>query len=188
MGHSGEARGRLGATDTATPATVRESRAARATLDDVDAENRPRPGEEWRTPEGRMVFVESIAGESVMGNATAVAVTNSGELVPSAGATHYDGRVADFSRYELVGPRWTLTLMAPALGAHPSMDPVWDAITAVASVKHREVGAVVEGTLRQDARYEAIVVGLTADEAIGKVRAAVAGHGDVTVLRTSRAL
>jgi hypothetical protein len=148
----------------------------------------PRPGEEWRTPEGRTIYVDSVQGDVVMGNATAPAVTSSGELTSSDSMAHYDGHVVDFAGYELVGPRWAMTFTAPAPGEHPSQDPVYEAIKSVASVKKRAIGSVISGAISQGANYEAVVVGLTAEEATEKVQGAAAGYGDVTVLSAHQAL
>jgi hypothetical protein len=154
----------------------------------METSSRPRSGEWWRTPEGRLIEVKSVQGDGVMGDATAPAITSGGTLTSSESVAHYDGRVQDFARYELVGPRWAVKFMAPAVGEHPTQDTVFAAINAVADVQHRETGSPIPGGVHQGAKYDAIVIGLTPDEAKTKLEAAVGDHGKLTILNAHRAL
>lgn len=135
---------------------------------------RPRPGEDWQTPEGRNIHVDSVEGEAVIGSATPPTFSASGEPRPGVGVGHYDGMVGDFERYELVGPRWTVTVQAPVEGSHPTTDPVFEAMRQLGQVERRSLPAEGEPPGFGRATYQVAVVTLSAEEARERVVSALA--------------
>ena len=153
----------------------------------------PRPGEEWRLPNGNEVIVEEVVGTSVNGAARPAAITSSGGGRGTVGVAAFAGSVDAFERAVLIGPRWRIKLTAPAPGSHPSQDPVFDAITRVAEIEHMSQPMLLpdepDVIRAHEASYDVFVLAPSEGDARETVRSAAeaAGHGEPTIVETERA-
>lgn len=148
----------------------------------------PRPGEIWRTADGRLLVIAEVSGDMVSGDIAPVELGGNYEtLGPGSGAVHYAGTVRDFDAFKLIGPRWKATFTAAVTGPHPTVDEVFAVVQTLGSVEGRLVGAVTGSAMSQGARYELKIYALTAAEVQQRLDDALREFGglhDLVVERT----
>jgi hypothetical protein len=146
-----------------------------------------KPGQTWRLDSGDEVTVERIEGDHVSGSSRLAARSGGGEVRGAIGIAAFEGHRRQFQGAVLIAPVYRVTFVAPAKGAHPSEDPVFQALSSApgVQVEGRRTPYVAsrtpKGEIKADlAEYVAEVDAGNSDAAKAIVEAAVAPHGVIT--------
>ena len=147
----------------------------------------PRPGEIWKTKDGRLIVVDGVTGSAVSGNIAPLELDTQWQpLGPGMGAVDYRGAVQDFDDYEPIGPRWKATFTAAVAGPHPTQDAVIAVVQTLGTVERRQIGSTSGSTISQGASYELRIFALTAAEVEARLGDALRRFGGVRNLRVER--
>lgn len=147
----------------------------------------PRPGEIWKTKDGRLIVIDGVTGSAVSGNIATLELDSQMQpLGPGTGAVDYRGAARDFDDYELIGPRWKAIFSAAVAGPHPTQDEVLAIVQTLGTVEYREIGSTRGSAIAQDASYELTIFALTAAEVEARLGEALRRFGGVRNLRVER--